>query len=317
MHSAFLNAALPTAGVWSDSAPSHFFTDQRLAIYGACRGYVRERSEERANEHGLYGPTGDLFSFLLTRENYANDGLARPRSWHISGQAERFGSMYLDPDDRDIHDSDYVDPAGSKQEILVAAVPGSSQAFNGVRKTHTIRRITNFGIDLSVPQPFRPWVDYLLYRLGGVEVKGLRTIGGQVMQERVQETMALGLPQVIQQTQVAFSHSANLQRFATIQVVNEWARFLYFRREDVPELDRANYNDDGYRPAGSVKGQALSPEAYEALLGFSYHRTRVSCIIRNVGDTDVPPSFDPVFKRHWNEFIAWTKLTDNLHFPII
>ena len=149
------------------------------------------------------------------------------------------------------------------------------------------------------------------YDLAIVEVKIYNPPDdGKFWKERQGEVNLLAgkmLPQVIQAVQVIFAKHPSYQEVVAIPVVNEYCRFMYFRRSDVPPFDHTNFDRRGYREPGNLEGVGLARKLEKYAYRVSGNMIKM---VYGVHDDSGKVWFGSPFVTHWNNFLAWTNKRD-------
>ncbi len=118
------------------------------------------------------------------------------------------------------------------------------------------------------------------------------------------------LPQVVQAVQVLFAKHESYKEVVAIPVVNEFCKFLYFRRSAVPPFNPANFDPRGYQEGGlHGKNLAVRLETY----AYKVSGKMIKMVYGVQDDSGHKLSFGKPFLRHWGEFLKWTE--NNVLFP--
>lgn len=113
------------------------------------------------------------------------------------------------------------------------------------------------------------------------------------------------LPQVIQAVQVIFAKHESYEEVVAIPVVNEFCKFMYFRRTDVPPLDITNLNPRGYQEPGDLDRKVLAKK----LRKYAY-KTSSGDMIKMIYGVDTSArrlGWGRAFLKRWQEFLDWTE----------
>ncbi len=109
------------------------------------------------------------------------------------------------------------------------------------------------------------------------------------------------LPKAIQAVQVAFAQDPEIDEIVDILVVDEFCRFLYFRREDVLGLDPFS----GRRVAEDPP--ATGKKLWAKLKRIPYRCSSMLQIVHGVRVNGVAAEFGGAFVGEFAEFVDWAK----------
>ncbi len=109
------------------------------------------------------------------------------------------------------------------------------------------------------------------------------------------------LPKAIQAVQVAFAKDPKIDEIVDILVVDEFCRFLYFRREDVLGLDPFSGRKIAEDPPATGK------ELWAKLRRIPYRRSGMLQIVHGVRVNGVAAEFGGAFVGEFAEFVDWAK----------
>ncbi|KAH9922315.1 uncharacterized protein BXZ73DRAFT_79713 [Epithele typhae] len=133
------------------------------------------------------------------------------------------------------------------------------------------------------------------------------------------EKMDKMLPQVIQAVQFEFARKQKLKQLASIQVVNEYCRFLYFRRKSddgkgvIPDITLPGLQRDGYRSPPQWK---LSSDQEKIFLKETFYKTsatvpmiecnRYPSVLAFADQIPSATAYSEGFIEVWEDFVRWT-----------
>lgn len=110
------------------------------------------------------------------------------------------------------------------------------------------------------------------------------------------------LPQVIQAVQVVFANDLVIDEVVAMLIVDEFCRFMYFRREDVVELDPIS---DG-RGFKDPEDHAAGKQLWKKLRNFAHYYTGMLQMVHGVR-ADVAVKFGGTFVREFTDLVNWAQ----------
>ncbi|KAI0794556.1 hypothetical protein C8Q74DRAFT_1249439 [Fomes fomentarius] len=111
------------------------------------------------------------------------------------------------------------------------------------------------------------------------------------------------LPQVIQAVQVVFANNLKMDEVVALLIVDEFCRFMYFRREHVVELDPIS---DGRVFKDPDNPQGTGNKFWQKLKKTSYRYTDMLQMVHGVR-ADVAVRFGGTFVKEFTNLVNWAQ----------